>query len=286
MFGDGYPILVDDPNSEWSEQQFLQGNHRSAALEELIRLRNTLQKWVAFDDADASGDDMDLANDQRLMVLNAATDVIDEELFGRADDRVRASSGTRALITASPGDQILAEGAPDKYPVLSFKMEDGQIVIGEDGNEILEGRPQDAAVLARLDAVIEALSDEAAFADAFDSGGVFSGTYATDNADLEVGYAQGLTPGQIWKKAQHRIDLLTDRSDFTRFGVWTRYFSKYPSDDDWRGSDDYMADGTYRQTTRSSRNGDVWESEVFAYSPLPVATYAGVEDAGGGGHRR
>ena len=207
MFGDGYPILVDDSNSEWSEQQFLQGNHRSAALGELTRLRNTLQKWVAFDDADASGDDMDLANDRRLMVLNAATDVIDEDLFGRADDRVRASSGTRARITASPGDQTHAEGAPDEYPGLSGDLGD------------LSGRPQDAAVLSRLDAVIEALSDEAAFADAFDSGGVFSGTYATDNADLEVGYAQGLTPGQTWKKAQHRIDLLTDRRDVTRFGV-------------------------------------------------------------------
>ena len=105
--------------------------------------------------------------------------MIDEELFGKAqlldEDgdveyagekvRVDPAKWVNRTITESPGRQILAPDTESGYP-------------GVDS-----GRPQDAAVLARLDAVIEALSDRDALADAFESGGIFAGAYSFEIND-------------------------------------------------------------------------------------------------------
>ena len=290
LFGDGYDSPVDDQDSGWAQQTVLVGNHRETALEELTRLRNTLQKWVAFDDADASDADVLLANQQRLKVIEEATDVIDEELFGKAqilnEDGVVERAGEKVrvdpakwvnrTITESPGRQILAPDTESGYP-------------GVDS-----GRPQDAAVLARLDAAIEALSDRDAFADAFESGGIFAGAYSFETndptpdpefphdrekdipdpyKDATVGLAQGLTPDQIWNKGRVRLGILTETTDFTRFGVWHGYYSRYASDDTLKDPNtDFFQEGSYDALTQEPEY-QVYEG--FAFSPLDTTDYSG-----------
>ena len=309
LFGDGYDAPVDDQDSRWAQQTVLVGNHRETALEELTRLRSTLQKWVAFDDADASDADVLLANQQRLKVIADATAVIDDELFGKAerddpDDptmllpgetvRVDPAEWVNRIIVGSPGQQILAESEAG-YPGLT--AETGTVAEPDSVTEF-SGRPQDAAVLARLDAVIEALSDPNAFADAFESGGVFAGAYSfkpeptldVSNViikedpyeDATVGLAQGLTPDQIWNKARVRVGVWTETTDFTRFGVWHGYYSRYASDDTLKDPDTaYNQEGSYYVLTSDTGTGanklEVYEG--FAFSPLDTTDYSGAAEA-------
>ena len=179
LFGDGFDIAVDDQDSRWAQQTVLLGSHVSAALEEITRLRNTLQKRVALDDADANDDGAALANTQRAVVLDDAIALLDDELFGNEGGNARLEPVTvwnNRAIRVSPGRQILAPDTESGYP-------------GVDS-----GRPQDAAVLARMDAVIEALSDIDAFADAFDSGGIFDGAYDLRERRIDEGEVSSPMP--------------------------------------------------------------------------------------------
>ena len=284
LFGDGYPIEVGDADSDIAQQEWLGGTHRAAALEELSRLRNTLQKWIAFDDADASEDDRALALDERRKTLDAIVMKIDEELFGAINGATEGA--TTGAEDAMPGDEngpgwLIFEVA-EAFD-FNTDADDDPATTTEDVVTEYPGtaaRPNDAQVLSRLDAVIEALSDADAFADAFDRGGIFEGVYTltddtTDEIDeddyVKLAFDQGLSPGQIWSKAKTRLSLWTERTDYTRFGGWLKFFSAYASDNSLAEEDnpDFMSEGSYHYT----EDGDSPEWDAFVYSPLEAAKY-------------
>ena len=157
-----------------------------------------------------------------------------------------------ANLATSLGDQILTEGL-NQYPGLDAD---------------LAGRPQDAAVLARLDAVIEALSDADAFADAFESGGIFDGEYDLGTNVDRIDCTQGLTPEQLWNKGRTRASLLTGTTDFSRFGVWFSYYSRFASDNIMNRGSDLIQERSYQYTPVPK---DGWEP--FVYSRLPATDY-------------
>ena len=298
LFGDGYPIEVGDADSDIGQQEWLSGTHRAAALEELSRLRNTLQKWIAFDDADASEDDRALALDERRKTLDAIVMKIDEELFGAINGATEGA--TTGAEDAMPGDEngpgwLIFEVA-EAFD-FNTDADDDPATTTEDVVTEYPGtaaRPNDAQVLSRLDAVIEALSDADAFADAFDRGGIFEGVYTltddtTDTIDeddyVKLAFDQGLSPDQIWNKAKTRLSLWTERTDYTRFGGWLKFFSAYASDNSLADEDnpDFMSEGSYHYTegtgpyTEEDPRGE-WDA--FVYSPLEAAAYSTISAQG------
>ena len=110
------------------------------------------------------------------------------------------------------------------------------------------GRARDSAALETIDEMLEALASRDAFAGALESGGVFT--------DADGNAFRGTAVDDIWNRAEARIGLWLDSTDYTRFGAWRKQTSPNASAD-------------YVNRVENDENGP----NSFAYSPLAQTVY-------------
>ena len=190
---------------------------------------------------------------------------IDAQLFGPKTDVIKTKDKDDNEV------QIIS------YSVDGAAKGPGSLIVNDGkAHENLDGEGE---MLSRMDQVIEALSDQEAFADALQSGGVF---YHDSDSDDKNDFTQveaddppvDAPPADaIWNKATSRLLLVTDTTHFVRFGVWRKQFSDFATDSRVdENHPDWMKEGYYKTF------GDE-EGEPFAYSPLQPTSYESTSDA-------
>ncbi len=116
-----------------------------------------------------------------------------------------------------------------------------------------DGSPEDLAALEAIDGVLAALASPTDLADAVAEGrgGVFTRADGMPFRPLSLG---GID--EIWKRAEGRIKMWVQSTDYTRFGAWR----KQTAPNAW---------SEYRDRVEDDENGP----NAFAYSPLSPSNY-------------
>ena len=226
------------------------GNWVSSARAEIVKKLAQLRRSIALDGADASDSDTMFANDQRQRLFTEIQAEL-RTIFGPGRD---ASSGVTEIYTGvltrettrDPSDGWTAHA---DYPVNAA------------------GVAQDAAVLAEIEDVIEALESADAFADALADGGLFAAT-RTGSADLfpaaDGGYPSA---SAIFGRARGKLLIAADDTAYTRLGAWRHQISEHAAD--------ALSTQNYERTTGTPATARGLELGSFAYSPLgPTAAYS------------
>ena len=246
--GDEYVVGNYTPDRETvvDEQDWegAKGNWVSSARAEIVKKLAQLRRSIALDGADASASDTMFANDQRQRLFTEIQTEL-KKVFGpgRAASTGVAEIYTGVLTRDTTRDPSSGWTAHVDYPVNAA------------------GVAQDAAVLAEIEDVIEALESADAFADALADGGLFAAT-RTGSADLfpaaDGGYPSA---SAIFGRARGKLLIAADDTDYTRLGAWRHQISEHAAD---------------ALSTQSYVRGDRGpELGAFAYSPLdPTAAYS------------
>ncbi len=208
-----------------AERSYLGRNLIDLAFAEITDLRQDLAAVVGL------GDDGAALLGERSRIWSEVNESVQARIFGTGD---RAVSGRDFA-----NDEAVPAADPRKwssgYPTAP------------------DGSPEDSAALGAIDAVLAALRTPRALAEAVakNEGGVFT---RRDGSPFRP-----LAPRQIheiWGRADGRIQLWTEATDYTRFGAW----KKQTAPNAWSG---------YRDRAEYDENGP----NAFAYSPLPAANY-------------
>ena len=242
IFGDEYLVESPDNLAQSASREIKRDTHVETAHKEITKLYNQLQKVIEL------GDDA-FANERRQSIFDAIQAQLSTEIFGSP----REPGVAPGLTTSSALSGAAAtnwNASHTDYPANSA------------------GVAQDRTVLAEVEALLDVLADEDAFAEAFDSGGIFEGLNAFDSTG--DGENNAAIPARfIFNKEKTRILLRADTTDFTRFGVWIRHISQYANNNKNRKAW-YLDYNGYRDQQTYG--------EPFAYSPLDQVTYASHTD--------
>ena len=242
IFGDEYLVESPDNLAQSASREIKRDTHVETAHKEITKLYNQLQKVIEL------GDDA-FANERRQSIFDAIQAQLSTEIFGSP----REPGVAPGLTTSSALSGAAAanwNASHTDYPANSA------------------GVAQDRTVLAEVEALLDVLAEEDAFAEAFDSGGIFEGLNAFDSTG--DGENNAAIPARfIFNKEKTRILLRADTTDFTRFGVWIRHTS-YFANHNKGGRAWYLDYNGYRDQQTYG--------EPFAYSPLDQVTYASHTD--------
>ena len=221
------------------------GNWVSSARAEIVKKLAQLRRSIALDGADASDSDTLFANDQRQRLFTEIQNEL-KKVFGpgRAATDPAGEIYTGVLTRETTRDPSSGWTDHVDYPVNG------------------SGVAQDAAVLAEIEDVIEALESADAFADALADGGLFAAT-RTGSADLFPADMGGYpSASAIFGRARGKLLIAADDTDYTRLGAWRHQISEHAAD--------ALATQTYERA-----DPDRIELGAFAYSPLdPTAAYS------------
>ena len=221
---------------EEDEFELERGNWVEEAHKAITQKLAQLRRSIALDSADASASDRTFANQQRQRLFSEIqTEIV--KVFG-PDPRVltRHTGAFTAADRWTSGGNVFFED----YPVNGA------------------GVAQDAGVLAEIEDVLAAFADADAFADGFESGGLF----ANVNTDAEGNMINAMfpTPSAIFKRPRGKLSMVSAATDFTRFGAWSHQVSQ--------NAVSALSAQTYARGDRGQEFG------AFAYSPLgPTAVY-------------
>ena len=227
----------DSERGNWVEEA------HKAITQKLAQLRRS----IALDSGDASDSDRTFANQQRQRLFNEIQAEI-QRVFGEGMDEVYTGVLSRHTGTLS---------ATDRWGGMNSFHEDYPVNAA--------GVAQDAGVLAEIEDVLAAFGDADAFADGFESGGLF----ARVNHDPLAGDDGGPfidpypTPSEIFERPRGKLSIVSAATDFTRLGAWSHQVST--------NGISALDDHSYTRDDRGRELG------AFAYSPLdPTAAYTSV----------
>ena len=123
------------------------------------------------------------------------------------------------------------------------------------------GVAQDAGVLAEIEDVLAALADVDAFANGFESGGLFAAVNTDAEGDMVVDPFP--SPSAIFERPRGKLSIVSAATDFTRLGAWSHQVSA-----------NAVSALSAQEYTRDDRGQELG---AFAYSPLdPTAAYTSV----------
>ena len=220
---------------EEDEFELERGNWVAEAHKAITQKLGQLRRSIALDSADASDSDRTFANRQRQRLFNEIqTEIVN--VFGPDPRALTRHTGTLTATDRWGGTSSFHED----YPVNAA------------------GVAQDAGVLAEIEDVLAAFADANAFADGFESGGIF----ASVNTDAEGNMINAMfpTPSAIFKRPRGKLSMVSATTDFTRFGAWSHQVSQ--------NAVSALSAQTYVRSDRGQEFG------AFAYSPLdPTAVY-------------
>ena len=251
VVGNYTPLLADVlEEQDWDATK---GNWVSSARAEIVKKLAQLRRSIALDGADASASDTKFANDQRQRLFTEIQTEI-RKVFGPDVAEVDADADATPPVTAR---DAVYTGVLTR--ATTARTTDTKWTAHTDYPVNSNGVAQDAAVLAEIEDVIEALESADAFADALAAGGLFA-DIRTNAAYL---FADGYpSAGAIFGRPRGKLLIAADNTDYTRLGVWRHQVSAYAAD---------------ALTTQNYERADPDRMEFgsFAYSPLgPTAAYS------------
>ena len=276
LFGGGYAVQSPDQDALKAMHEIKSKTYVARAREEITRLEAQLRSVVALDNADADASLQKFANDQRQSIFNQIQEQLTSHIFGPGNADNYTGVLTREPTSLSSTAKWTSH---EDYPVNSA------------------GDPQDSGVFGEIGDVIAALQSPEALEDAFDTGGVFSALNArrTYNGvlytylpvSLEAAASDGsraykdepeiglvLPISHIWNASPSRLLLVTDSTNFTRFGAWRTQRLGHPRDGGYATFTGGSA--TYRGYNGFFQNREY--GEPFAYSPLAQVAYSSAAD--------
>ena len=241
------------------------GNWVEDARKEIIKKLAQLRRSIALDSADASDSDRTFANRQRQRLFNEIQAEI-RKVFGpgraavaaaAADDPSTDRDETMAISEVYTGVLTRHAGmltATDRWTGTDR-------VFHEDYPVNSAGVAQDAGVLAEVEDVLAALAAADAFAEGFESGGLFASVNTDAEGDMLVDPFP--SPSAIFARPRGKLSIVSAATDFTRLGAWSHQVSA--------NAVRALSAQTYTRDDRGRELG------AFAYSPLdPTAAYTSV----------
>ena len=305
LFGEGYPVpeTTDNVSNQATDIFAPSGaTHVERARTEIARLRRVLGSVIALGGADASAADRKFTNDRRQTIFTQIQEQLTGEIFGGAvadlgifGSRATTGRGADDLWSAHVDYPVNNAGQPQDLQVLA---DIDAVIAAFESERALESAFRTGGIFAGQNAnrdymgsfgygqgvtVVPVTADN--FDDVYSSGVsthlTSRGTDQFSNADVQAllvgsraiqGAPDELTLpiSHIFNKAKARALLVTDSTDFTRFGIWTGQTSDFAMDAGkpsrgWRGYTSF-----YRAW---------YDGEPFAYSPLEQVRYRGADDS-------
>ena len=255
--GDEYVVGNYTPDRaavlEDQDWEATKGNWVSSARAEIVKKLAQLRRSIALDGADASDSDTQFANDQRQRLFTEIQNEL-QKIFGDfpavADDpattgvnEARDAIYTGVLTRDTVRNPSSGWTAHVDYPVNSA------------------GVAQDAAVLAEIEDVIEALESAETFASALADGGLFAATRTASAPVFPADSGGYPSAGDIFNRARGKLLIAADDTAYTRLGAWRHQISEHAAD--------ALSTQDYERGDRGLELGS------FAYSPLdPTARYS------------
>ena len=250
---------------EAGEFESERGNWVDDARKEIIKKLAQLRRSIALDSADASDSDRTFANRQRQRLFNEIQAEI-LKVFGPGREAVAAAA---ADDPSTNRDETVAiseiyAGVLTRYTGTLTAVDRWTGTAGvfhEDYPVNSAGVAQDAGVLAEIEDVLAALADADAFADGFESGGLFASVNTDAEGDMLVDPFP--SPSAIFERPRGKLSIVSAATDFTRLGAWSHQVSA--------NAVSALAAQGYTRDDRGRELG------AFAYSPLdPTAAYTSV----------
>ena len=247
---------------EVDEFESTRGNWVADAHAEITKKLAQLRRSIALDSADASDSDRTFANRQRQRLFNEIQAEI-LKVFGpgraavaaaAADDPSTDRDETVAVSEVYTG--VLTRHSGTLTATDRWTGTDG--VFHEDYPVNSAGVAQDGGVLAEIEDLLAALGDADAFADGFESGGLFASVNTDAGGDMLVDPFP--SPTAIFERPRGKLSIVSAATDFTRLGAWSHQVSA--------NAVTALSAHTYVRNNRGPEFG------AFAYSPLdPTAAY-------------
>ena len=228
------------------------GNWVSSARAEIVKKLAQLRRSIALDGADASASDTQFANDQR------------QRLFTEIQDELKKIFGDFPAVADDP-DTMADEARDAIYTGVltrdTVRNPSGGWTAHVDYPVNASGVAQDAAVLAEIEDVIEALESAEAFAAALADGGLFAATRTASAPVFPADSGGYPSAGDIFNRARGKLLIAADDTAYTRLGAWRHQISEHAAD--------ALSTQNYERGDRGLELGS------FAYSPLdPTAAYS------------
>ena len=247
---------------EVDEFESTRGNWVADAHAEITKKLAQLRRSIALDSADASTSDRTFANQQRQRLFNEIQAEI-LKVFGpgraavaaaAADDPSTDRDETVAISEIYTG--VLTRYAGTLTATDRWTRAGG--VFHEDYPVNSAGVAQDAGVLAEIEDVLAALASADAFADGFQSDGLFADVNTDAEGDMLVDPFP--SPSAIFERPRGKLSMVSAATDFTRLGAWSHQVSA-----------NAVSALSAQSYTRDDRGRELG---AFAYSPLdPTAAY-------------
>ena len=250
---------------EVDEFESKRGNWVEDAHMEITKKLAQLRRSIALDGADASASDRTFANRQRQRLFNEIQAEI-LKVFGPGRAAVAAAAADdpstdrdETMATSEVYTGVLTRHAGTLTATARWTGTDG--VFHEDYPVNGAGVAQDAGVLAEIEDVLAALADVDAFANGFESGGLFAAVNTDAEGDMLVDPFP--SPSAIFERPRGKLSVVSAATDFTRLGAWSHQVSA--------NAVTALLAQTYERDSRGRELG------AFAYSPLdPTAAYTSV----------
>ncbi len=294
LFGEGYavPETTDEFTNQATDLFAPSGyTHVERARKELTRLQRVLRSVIDLDSADASAADRKFTNDRRQTLFTQIQEQLTGEIFGgtAADLDIFGSRNESALeahdlwtnhvdypvnTAGQPQDaQLLGDidaaiEALSSQRALESAFRSGGVFAPRNAARTFTGGSESVSSVTitedNIDDLITTFQDDYLMnlADPFTLDEVKE-TYHGSRQPTVAPQEFTLPISQIWTKAKARALLVTDSTDFTRFGMWSGQHS------------DFAMDTAARFRGYYNRAAD---PEPFAYSPLDQVAYRGVDD--------
>ncbi len=302
LFGEGYavPETTDELTNQATDLFVPSGStHVERARKELTRLQRVLRSVIALDSADASAADRKFTNDRRQSLFTQIQEQLTGEIFGGTvaelgvfGSRASQARGEHDLWTdhadypvntaGQPQDaQLLGDidatiAALSSQRALEGAFRSGGIFAGKNAARTFSsssyGEPRVTSLTItadNIDDVVTTFQDDylTGLADPFTLDEVKE-TYHGSRVVRVESSEFTLPISHIWTKARARALLVTDSTDFTRFGMWSGQHSDFAMK-----TGGQAGIGGFRSFY--DRTAD---PEPFAYSPLDQVAYRGVDD--------
>ena len=249
---------------EVDEFESTRGNWVADAHAEITKKLAQLRRSITLDSGDASASDRTFANQQRQRLFNEIQAEI-RKVFGTgraavaaavADDPTTDRDETVAISEVYTG--VLTRYAGTLTATDRWTGSGG--VFHEDYPVNSSGVAQDAGVLAEIEDLLAALADTDAFADAFESEGLFAAVNADPDTESRLFIDPYPRPSEMFQRPRSKLSIVSAATDFTRFGAWSHQVSA--------NAVSALSAQTYARDDRGPEFG------AFAYSPLdPTAAY-------------
>ena len=303
LFSEGYPVPeTTDVLTRQATDVFVPSGttHVELARTEIERLGRVLRSVIALDSADAGATDRKFTNDRRQDLFTQIQEQLTDEIFGgtKGDlgifgSRATTGRGGDDLWSAhvdypvnaaghAQDSQVLADidaviAALGSQQALENAFQRGGVFAGQDENRKFSGslyEEQDVALVT-----VTADNYDALYPSSFPNylRDYLSPSFnAAEMRELLLGSrviqavsADSTLPvSHIWNKTKTRALLVTDTTDFARFGMWSGHYSAFAMETrqaDARGPQSFYFDAAY--------------PEPFAYSPLEQVEYRGAAES-------